>query len=88
MALLRAEKVVATLPENLEANTIYFVRVASWFDIYVTNDTWTIVAYPLNQTWGSWVQNLFIQSDTPTPAVKSLWIDTSWAIAKLKILTP
>ena len=45
-------KVVSTLPGVLEKNSIYFVRVGAGFDIYVTNDTGTVVAYPLNQNGG------------------------------------
>lgn len=41
-------KVVATLPGTLEADTVYFVRVGSGFDLYVTNHTGTVVAYALN----------------------------------------
>jgi len=53
MAQLRAEKYVSNLPGVLEANTIYFVRTGAGFDIYVTNDTGTIVAYPLNASTSS-----------------------------------
>lgn len=50
MSQFKAQKVVASLPWTLEANTMYLVRVWVWFDIYVTNDQWTIVAYPINKT--------------------------------------
>ncbi|MFC7347317.1 hypothetical protein ACFQO9_11370 [Chryseobacterium zhengzhouense] len=44
----RIEKVVSQLPSTLEKNTIYYVRVGNGFEIYVTNDSGFIVAYPSN----------------------------------------
>jgi len=56
MALIRFEKYVASLPAVLTANTLYFVKNWAWFDLYLTNDTWTVVAFPLNSSWSSgWV---------------------------------
>jgi len=48
MAALLTNKVVSALPGTLAASSIYFVRVGSGFDIYVTNETGTVVAYPIN----------------------------------------
>lgn len=48
MSSLLTEKVVAALPGVLTPSTIYFVRVGTGFDIYVTNDQGQVVAYPLN----------------------------------------
>lgn len=42
-------KVVAALPAELVADAIYYVRVGTGFDIYVTNSSGTVVAYPSNQ---------------------------------------
>lgn len=53
MALLRVSKVVSSLPGSLDANTVYFVRVGAGFDLYVTNDTGTVVAYQINSPAGS-----------------------------------
>ena len=39
MPLIRFEKVVASLPSKLEPNTIYFVRVGTGFDLYVSDAT-------------------------------------------------
>jgi hypothetical protein len=47
-----ASKVVNALPGALVASTVYFVRVGAGFDIYVTNETGMVVAYPLNQSGG------------------------------------
>lgn len=44
----KIQKVVSTLPTTLEKNTVYYVRVANGFDIYVTNNSGLIVAYPAN----------------------------------------
>lgn len=38
---LRIEKVISTLPSQLEPNTLYFVRVGEGIDIYVTDSTGT-----------------------------------------------
>lgn len=48
MAQLKTHKFVAALPPVLEADAIYFVRAGSGFDLYVTNHSGTIVAYPAN----------------------------------------
>lgn len=48
MAQLKTHKFVAALPPELEADAIYFVRAGSGFDLYVTNHSGTIVAYPAN----------------------------------------
>lgn len=52
MAELRTHKFVSALPGILEANAIYFVRVGTGFDIYVTNSSGQIIAYPLNKSEG------------------------------------
>src|SRR5690554_744271 len=48
MAQVKFHKFVAALPAALEANAIYYVRAGAGFDIYVTNSSGTVVAYPLN----------------------------------------
>ena len=48
MAELRSEKYVNNLPAVLTANTIYYVKTGSTFDMYITNDIGTLVAYPMN----------------------------------------
>lgn len=50
MAKIRVEKVVGSLPSVLKADTIYYVRVGSGFDTYLTNSAGIVVAYPLNNT--------------------------------------
>lgn len=42
-------KVVASLPATLAPDAVYYVRVGTGFDIYVTNSSGTVVAYPSNQ---------------------------------------
>jgi len=49
MAIVQQHKFVNALPAQLEANAIYYVRVRSGIDLYVTNASGTIVAYPTNQ---------------------------------------
>lgn len=48
MAVIKHHKHVAALPGTLEANSVYYVRTGAGFDIYVTNDSGLVVAYPLN----------------------------------------
>src|SRR5690606_4719163 len=48
MAVIKHHKHVAALPATLEANSVYYVRTGAGFDIYVTNDSGLVVAYPLN----------------------------------------
>ncbi|WP_325435620.1 hypothetical protein [Pseudomonas nitroreducens] len=52
MAVVQHHKFVASLPSSLEANSIYYVRAGAGFDIYVTNSSGTLVAYPLNRPAG------------------------------------
>lgn len=47
--MITHHKVVAALPSELLADAIYYVRSGTGFDIYVTNASGTIVAYPTNQ---------------------------------------
>lgn len=54
MAVIKHHKYVASLPGTLEANSIYYVRAGAGFDIYVTNSSGTIVAYPLNRSIDVW----------------------------------
>lgn len=49
MARILQHKVVASLPAELEANSLYFVRAGNGFDLYVTNSAGTIVPYSLNR---------------------------------------
>ena len=49
MAVIKHHKYVSALPATLEADSIYYVRRGTGFDIYVTNSTGLVVAYPLNQ---------------------------------------
>lgn len=42
------EKHVSALPGTLTADTKYFVRNGAGFDVYLTNSTGTVVAYPIN----------------------------------------
>ena len=49
-AKLIQEKFVSALPGTLVANTLYYVRVGTGFDVYLTNSSGTIVAYPLNKS--------------------------------------
>jgi len=47
MATLRFSKVVASLPAQLDPDTLYLVRVGAGFDLYVSDATGSI-AYPVN----------------------------------------
>lgn len=46
--MLKQHKIVAALPSPLEADSIYYIRVGTGFDQYVTNGLGQIVAYPDN----------------------------------------
>ena len=51
-AVAKLHKVVSSLPGTLEVNSVYFVRVGTGFDVYLTNAGGTI-AYGLNLPAGS-----------------------------------
>lgn len=48
MAVYKPHKYVSVLPATLEADSVYFVRTGAGFDLYVTNSSGTVVAYPAN----------------------------------------
>ena len=52
MAQLKVHKVVGSLPDPLEASSLYVVRVGAGFDLHVTNESGVVVAYALNQSAG------------------------------------
>lgn len=45
--VIKFVKVVSSLPETLEKNTVYFVKTGPDVRSYVTNDLGLVVAYPL-----------------------------------------
>ena len=47
MSEFRAQKVVSSLPETLQANTLYFVRTGDGFDLFCSDQTGSI-AHKLN----------------------------------------
>lgn len=47
--MITHHKIVAALPPELLADAIYYVRAGEGFDLYVTNSSGTVVAYPGNQ---------------------------------------
>ena len=49
MSVVLFHKIVSALPDPLEPNSIYYVRVGSGFDTYVTNSSGMIVAYESNE---------------------------------------
>lgn len=51
MATLKIHKVLSSLPGTLDPNSVYFVRVGSGIDVYVT-DTTGLIAYKHNDTTG------------------------------------
>lgn len=77
MADFKAAKVVAALPATLEADTVYFVRVGSGFDIKVTNGTGTIVALDLNQLVASAFGKLLLNASDAAAARGSLGLGTA-----------
>jgi hypothetical protein len=48
MPIFSAQKVVSALPQTLNPSTLYFVRKNEGFDLYLTNETGTLIAYPIN----------------------------------------
>ena len=60
--IIRFEKIVSKLPTDLEPNTIYFVRVGTGFDLYVTDMT------------GKIANSLNLPSVQPTTRTRS-WIE-------------
>ncbi len=81
MSKLLTKKIVNTLPTSLTANTIYFVKIGNGFDLYVTNNSGTIIAYPLNIN----TPNLQIVTINPTsPSNGQQWILESDNIGEIQ----
>jgi hypothetical protein len=94
MPAIKSNKVVAGLPAVLEANSIYYVRVGAGFDIYVTNSSGMIVAYPLNQSAGNPAQmvTVFLPEESTefrqtinAPAVTPTSVVQVWLAPTLEI---
>lgn len=49
MSEVKFHKFVGELPEVLEADAIYFVRVGGGFDLYITNSDGAITSYAINK---------------------------------------
>lgn len=79
MATIKHYKVVAALPSTLVADSIYLVRVGTGFDLYVTNSSGTIVAYPANYQAGS--ANLNALSGLSGAANKAPYFTAAGAMA-------
>lgn len=79
MATIKHYKVVAALPSTLVADSIYLVRVGTGFDLYVTNSSGTIVAYPANYQAGS--ANLNALSGLTGAANKAPYFTAAGAMA-------
>lgn len=70
---------VAALPWTLEKNSMYVVKSGQFFDVYVTNDTWTIVAYQLEkEDKSTWLSMLWGADDIPTWFKWMRRMDISW----------
>ena len=69
-------KVVAALPDPLEPDTLYFVRVGTGFDVYVSDATGSI-AHTLNLPAGA-QQQVYVQATQPIvpPGIPYIWIQT------------
>ncbi len=53
MATFSAHKVVSALPASLSSSTLYFVRNGAGFDLYLTNESGIVIAYPINNNSAS-----------------------------------
>lgn len=69
MAVFRAEKVISTLPDPLEPDTVYYVRTGEGFDVYVSDATGN-VAHRLNAPLATPLA--FVKANGSQPA----WIAT------------
>lgn len=92
-------KVVASLPSTLEPDAVYYVRVGTGFDIYVTNSSGTVVAYPSNQVNPPTVTTAEAQTGTEPglrswspvrvwQAITAWWTGLSSAIGRSLVTAP
>ena len=72
MSALIAHKVVAALPDPLEPDALYAVRVGDGFDLYIADATGSL-AFKVNTG-----PKITVSDTAPTsPSVGDLWVDTS-----------
>lgn len=64
MSIIQHHKVVASLPSTLEADSVYYVRVGSGVDAYVTNGAGVTAAYPLRPS-SLWAKDMYLAGCVP-----------------------
>lgn len=74
---IRHHKYVTALPAVLEANAVYYVRSSSGVDVFVTNGSGIIAAYPINMarlfTPAGLAANARFYATTVTTAANGSW---------------
>ena len=81
MSVFQIKKLVSALPLTLEPNTVYLVRVGSWFDIHVTDSSGT-ASYVPNSSDGlppDGVSGQFLMKSSGP-------LDTEWADLPMTII--
>lgn len=90
MAQVKHHKFVAALPAQLEANAIYYVRAGAGFDLYVTNSSGTVVAYPINAPagGGGGAGTVAMMESFTAEAGASYWLGSSLTVTLPSTTTP
>lgn len=69
--IIRIEKVISSLPSTLIANTLYFVRIGTGFDLYLTDSTGSVAHKINNDPILKTINDMPLQGagniDIPTP---------------------
>lgn len=73
MAAFKIHKVVSVLPQTLQADAVYLVRVGAGFDLYVSDSTGAI-AHKVNQAAGGTSSDRNVDGGhaEPEPRVNSI----------------
>jgi hypothetical protein len=91
MSTFKTHKVISTLPSQLEADSIYAVRVGVGFDLYITDTTGSI-AHKVNEITSSGILNKLVEVDGQGSGLDAdlldgyEWTDFALATSNVEIL--
>lgn len=78
MPALQFHKVVSALPDPLEANAVYFVRVGTGVKAYITNDLGEVASYPIQSDSANGLFMLWVEENGAASTGTASGYQWSW----------